>query len=211
MRWIWHYVGTAFVLGAKDAWQTLGRQRVVISALAVVIAWGLVYWATGKPTAALLGAAAWPILLVAVGLIYYVGHLLGRDRLWTWHPQVTPDRTMINAQLRTKGGCSLSTVWPGHIEITSVVWDPAGRATRISDVSYINGRGFVYFSYPDLGPPAGQLAPGTYWISWQWRKPDRSKWHVYAAHRVVVGSLLEAQWSSAAGGCSSRAPYSCPA
>jgi hypothetical protein len=151
-----------------------------------VITWGLVYWATGKATTALLGAAAWPILLVGVGLIYSVGRLFRRDRVWNWHPQVTPDRTLINAQLRTKGGGSLSTVWPGHVETTAVVWDPAWRATRIDDIRYWKGGGSVFFTYPDPGGPPGQLAPGTYWISWQWRKPGRAKWHVYAAHRVVV-------------------------
>jgi hypothetical protein len=185
VRWIWHYVGTAFVLGTKDAWQTLG-QRVVISVLAVVVTGGLVYWATGKATTALLGIAAWPILLVGAGLIYSVGRLLGRDRLWNWDPQVAQDRAGINAQLRVKGGARLSTVWPGHVETSAVVWDPAWRATRTDNIRYWGGGGLVYFFYPDPGGSPGQLAPGSYWISWQWRRPGRSKWHVYAAHRVVV-------------------------
>ena len=185
MRWIWHYIGTAFVLGAKDAWQTLG-QRVVISVLAVVVTGGLVYWATGKATSALLGIAAWPIMLIGAALIYSVGRLFGRDRLWNWHPHVTPDRTGMGAQLQAKNAGPLWTVLRHGSEVTSVVWDPAGRATRISDICFLSGRGWVYFAYPEQGGPAGQLAPGTYWISWQWRKPNKSKWHVYAAHRVVV-------------------------
>jgi hypothetical protein len=186
VRWIWHYIGTAFVLGAKDAWQTLG-QRVAISVLAVVITGGLVYWATGKATTALFGIAAWPILLVGAGLIYSLARLFGRDRLWSWHPQVTPDRTRIDAQLRVKCGGPLSTVWPNPLQTTAVVWDPAWRATRIDDIRYWRGGGLVFFTYPDPHDPAGQLAPGIFWVSWQWRKPDESKWHVYAAHRVVVG------------------------
>jgi hypothetical protein len=185
VNWIWRYIGTAFLLGAKDAWQTLG-QRVLISVLAVVVTGGLVFLATGKATTALLGIAAWPILAVCAGLIYSVGRLLGRDRLWSWHPQVTADKRGMSAQLQAKNGGPLWTVLRQGSEVTSVVWDPAGRATRISDIRFFVGRGWVYFYYPEVGSPAGQLAPGTYWISWQWRKPDKSRWHVYAAHRVVV-------------------------
>ena len=180
-------------LGAKDAWQTLG-QRAMISVLAVVVTGGLVYLATDKPTTALLGIAAWPILLVGAGLVYSVGRLFGYDRLWINDSQVAPGGTGINAQLRTKGG-PLSMPLRYGSEITSVVYDPAGQATRIDDIRAL-ARGWVFFSYPEPGGTPGPLVPGSYWISWQWRKPDKSKWHVYAAHRVVVRPLSQAARSS---------------
>jgi membrane protein DedA with SNARE-associated domain len=94
---------------------------------------GLVYLATGKPTTALLGVAAWKILLVGAGLIYSIGRLFGYDRLWTWHPQVPPDITRIDAQLRAKGNPFLMPL-RHESEITCVVWDPAGQETRVSNV-----------------------------------------------------------------------------
>lgn len=173
-------------LGAKDAWQTLG-QRAVTSVLSVIVTGGLVYLATGKPTTALLGIAAWPILVAGAGLIYSVGRLFGYDRLWSHHPQVTRDGTGIDAQLRAKGGPRSMPLREG--EITCVVQDPAGHETRVEDVRVLSGRGWVFFSYPEPGGTPGPLAPGTYWISWEWRKQGKSKWHVYAAHRVVVRLL----------------------
>jgi hypothetical protein len=153
-----------------------------------------VYLATGKPTTALLGIAAWPILLVGAGLVYSVGRLFGYDRLWSNHSQMAAGGTGINAQLRAKGG-PLSMPLRHGSEITSVVYDPAGQATRIDDIRAL-ARGWVYFSYPEPGGTPGPLAPGSYWISWQWRKPNKSKWHVYAAHRVVVKPLSQT-WRSA--------------
>jgi hypothetical protein len=186
VRWVWRYIGTSLLLGAKDGWQTMG-QRAVISVLAVVVTGGLVYLATGKATTALLGIAAWPIMLVGAWLVYSVDRLFGRERLWSWNPQVSPDKTRINVNLNAKGGLLWLMMRNGS-EITNVVWDPEGRATRVEDIRSFSGRDLLFFTYPELGAPAGQLAPGVYWISWQWRKPNKSKWHVYAAHRVVVGS-----------------------
>jgi len=189
VRWMWRHACASVLLGAKDAWQTLG-QRAVISVLAVVVTGGLVYLATGKPSTALLGVAAWPILLVGAGLVYSVGRLFGYDRLWNNHSQVATGGTGINAQLRAKGG-PLSMPLRHGSEITSVVYDPAGHVTRIEDIHAL-ARGWVYFSYPAPGGTPGPLVPGSYWISWQWRKPNKSKWHVYAAHRVVVRPLSQA-------------------
>jgi hypothetical protein len=187
VNWIRRHVGASVVLGAKDAWQTLG-QRSVISVLAVIVTGGLVYLATGKPTTALLGVAAWPILLVGAGLIYSVGRLFGYDRLWSHHVQLAAGGTGIDAQLRVKGGPWSIPLRQGS-EITCVVWDPEGRETRIDDIRVLSGRGWVYFSYPEPQGTPAPLMPGTYWVSWQWRKSNKSRWHIYAASRVVKSLL----------------------
>lgn len=186
MGWIWRHISLSLRLGWKDAWQTLG-QRVVISVLAVVLTGGLVYLATGKPGTALLGAVAYPILLVAACLVYSVGRLCGYNRLWQPESKPAPDNMGISAQLRAKGHPMLTPL-PYGAEVRCVVRDPAGRETEEYDIRFF--RGLCYFTYPNLGgQSAGPLVSGNYWLSWQWRNPRKSKWHLYDGHRVVVPVL----------------------
>jgi hypothetical protein len=173
-------------LGAKDAWQLLG-EWLWISVLAVVVTAGLVLLAGGKEatTALCSSIAVWPILLAGADVNYSLARLCGYDRLWRWQRQVTPDKTRINVNLYAKRG-SLAGLLRPDSEVTGVIWDPAGVATRTDELHFIGALASTFLTYPALGGPAGPLAPGTYWISWQWRKPGKRRWRVFAARRVVV-------------------------
>jgi hypothetical protein len=184
-------IGSSLHLGWQDAWQTTGKRMpfpIAILGTTVVLAITL---ASRQPVA-LLSFLAYPVALIAV-CVFFVGcrlfvsrRQMGWSRLWTRHPQVVPDGTRIDAQIRSK--CPpMHTPLPFPCELSCLVRDPAGRETRILDVQLMAGQGWAYFSYPGPGSAQAPLAPGDYWISWQWRKPEKSpRWHAYDVHRVTV-------------------------
>jgi hypothetical protein len=184
MRWFLSRIRIRLGLVWRGAWQRHGL-RLITGLLFAGLAAVLSYRATGRPSA-LMGIFAYPIGLVLIYGFYLVGWHFGWSRPWhrEWQRQPPPDGPGLYVSLRPNGASEMAGRRE-RPEYSLVIRDPTGRNFRAGHVYQIAGQ--MYCLYPDRFDGAPTVTPGSYWISWQERKPTGSgKWRVFDAYRIKI-------------------------